>query len=160
MAKKKRGGASKKSSGSARARLATAEGMVSPKQAPLAPPAEDATQFMAVLSRRFTAENLCTRLTALMEAETPPILDKAGVLHTRPDNGVRLRAVELALAYRLGRPVERQQIIHHEEQPSLEGIIKQAQASPVLVDTLIGLLTDIRRQSAESVDSPPTISDG
>ena len=66
-------------------------------------------KFMETLARRFDPEDLADILAEIMQAETPPIVTKDGLVVTRPDYRTRLEGLKFAYAYVVGRPVERQQ---------------------------------------------------
>jgi len=101
------------------------------------------TKMMETLAARFEPEQLCLLLEDLLNAETPPIIDKAGNVHIRPDNGTRMRALEFVFAYIVGRPIERQQIIRANAPASLDDLIERAEKSPIFAQSLMALLERI-----------------
>jgi hypothetical protein len=102
-----------------------------------------ATRVQEALEGEFAPQELAGYYRELMQADRI-YYDRHGKEHRAPDHQVRMAALRDYMDRAHGRPPERQLIIHHEEQPSLDGIIKQAQASPVLLDTLIGLLMELK----------------
>lgn len=105
------------------------------------------TRMMETLAARFEPEQLCLLLEDLLNAETPPIIDKAGVVHVRPDNTTRLRALEFVFAYIVGRPIERQQIIRSNAPASMDDLIARAERSPVFAASLMQVLERIQSGS-------------
>ena len=107
------------------------------------------TKMMETLAARFEPEQLCLLLEDLLNAETPPIIDKAGNVHVRPDNTTRLRALEFVFAYIVGHPIERQQIRHAKAPASLDDLVERAEKSPVFAQSLMALLERITKPKRE-----------
>lgn len=99
-----------------------------------------ARQMMATLARRIDPETLCNRIEEGLEAMTPPIQTKDGKIISRPDYATRLRYIDMAFAYLVGRPVERQEVITGKAPASLDDLVARAQQSPVFRDTMLALL--------------------
>ena len=106
-------------------------------------PGQASTALMDALCRRFTPDSLCDTLAAGLEAMTPPIVTKAGEVLSKPDYATRLRYLELAFAYQVGRPIERQMVIQSSPPATLEDLMEKARASPVFRKTLLDLLSSL-----------------
>lgn len=100
-------------------------------------------KFMETLARRFDPDKLADKLDEIMQAETPPIVTKDGLVVTRPDYRTRLEGLKFVYAYVVGRPVERQEIINHRPPASMDDLLEQAKKSPVFLRTLMGMLQDM-----------------
>lgn len=97
----------------------------------------------AEMVRRY-ADTICDDLDALQKAETT-YTTKTGEVHRKPEWSIRLKALELKMAYIVGRPIERQQIIHSEQPMSLDDLMAEAKRSPAYLQTLLDMLETIKR---------------
>ena len=97
--------------------------------------------FMTALQERFQPDQLFDRLEDAMLAESP--FASNGITEYRPDWSARLKALDMAFAYQIGRPIERQQIISSNAPMSFDDLKKLAQNSPVFRETLISMLRDL-----------------
>lgn len=116
-----------------------------------APAREDfSTGFMRAMQERFPASLLFDRLEDAMTACT--VAKVEGAKYWRPDWGVRLKGLETAIAYLIGRPIERQQIMSSTAPASWEDILKLAGKSPVFRDTLMGMLREMESAPVREVE--------
>lgn len=83
-----------------------------------------------------------------MKAETEFYDLTARKLIKRPDGKTRLAAVELFLAYKEGRPVERK-IIEHHNLDSMEDLEKKLASSPALCETFMAMI--LKAQSLREI---------
>jgi len=104
--------------------------------------------IIAELSRRFTPEKICNRLEALCDAMTPPIKTKDGNLVSRPDCSTRLRALDMLLAYLVGRPIERSMSIRADKPVTWDDMQREASQSPAMRETAIAALIAMRSGNA------------
>jgi len=107
-------------------------------------------EIMDELARRFHASELADKLEAIMSATTPPIVTRDGDVVTRPDYPTRLRAIDLTLAYLVGRPIERTLAIRAGKPQTPESLLDDAAKSPAMCDALIDALVAIRGKQKAS----------
>jgi len=101
---------------------------------------------MAELARRFSPEKIGDLLEELCNAES---VTNGG--RRIADNRTRLAAVTLTLAYLIGRPVERQEIISvNLDADSSAGLFERLKASPALRSSLKKLLEDVEAVDVET----------
>lgn len=112
-------------------------------------PDDAARDTMMMLASEYAPERLKEKLNEMLEA-TETYTNAKGVGYTRPLWSVRAKAVELLLAYIVGRPIERQQIIKTSAPATLDDLIAQAEASPVFLDSLLSLLGHLKAKRAGS----------
>jgi len=104
------------------------------------------TDVVAAIADKFGGEKIAKLLEELCEAES---MTNGGKL--RPDHRTRLAAVSLVLAYLIGRPVERQEIISvNLDADSSEGLFERLKASPALRSSLKQLLEDAETMEIET----------
>lgn len=103
-----------------------------------------ASRLMQEFARRFTG-SLCDDLDELSHAETE-VESKSGEIIVKPEWSIRMRATELKLAYLIGRPIQRQQVLQAQVQPGYEDLVAEARRSPAFRSTLRDLLREIEAQ--------------
>ena len=108
-------------------------------------PDDAARDTMVKLASTYPPEDIVKRLDSMLEA-TETYTTAKGASYTRPSWGPRAKGLELLLAYIIGRPIERQQVIKTTAPLSLEDLVEQAKASPVFLESLIGLLNRIKEE--------------
>lgn len=96
-------------------------------------------EFARLLAAKFPPDLLLDRLDEQMHATY-----FSAVAGEVPDWPARHKGIELCLAYQLGRPIERQQVMQATAPMSWEALLKLAEASPVFRDTLLGMLESLR----------------
>jgi hypothetical protein len=102
------------------------------------------TDVVAAIADQFGGEKIATLLAELCEAES---LTNGG--NRRPDHRTRLAAVTLVLAYLVGRPVERQEIIQvNLDADASEGLMARLKSSPALRSSLKKLLAEVEDAEA------------
>lgn len=99
------------------------------------------------LARRFPASALADKLESIMSATTPPILTRDGDVVSRPDYPTRLRAIDLTLAYLVGRPIERTMSIRAEKPQTPDALLEEATKSPAMLDMLLEALSAAKAKS-------------
>lgn len=89
-------------------------------------------QVHNLIAREAPAERIIRALAGALEAD---MTSRAGV--KEPDYRTRLRAAEVLLAYAIGRPIERQQVITaHARGGLLDDLENRMKRSPSLRDAL------------------------
>jgi hypothetical protein len=106
-------------------------------------PDDAARDTMLTLAREFPPSALVVKLNAMLEA-TESYTSSTGKVITRPNWTPRAKALELLLAYIVGRPIERQQIIKTSAPATLDDLMAQAEASPVFLESLLSLLNHLK----------------
>lgn len=107
---------------------------------PVIHPVDAGRAIMEVLARKFTPDDLMRRLEEGLDAMTPPISTKDGNIVTRPDFPTRHRYIETILAYLVGRPVERQEIISRSAPATLDDLLAKARSSSVFREAMLNVL--------------------
>jgi hypothetical protein len=108
-----------------------------------------------LLDEKIGLEKAIDVLLAQMDAETVFYDLTAKELVTRPDGKTRLAAVELFLAYREGRPIERK-IIETHNVDSLEDVEKKLASSPAMREEFKRMIAaaEAKAQSENTPMSP------
>jgi hypothetical protein len=102
------------------------------------------TDVVAAIADKFGGEKIAKLLEELCEAESLTNGGKA-----RPDHRTRLAAVTLVLAYLIGRPVERQEIVSvNLDADAATGLAERLKSSPALRSSLKKLLEDVEDEGA------------
>jgi hypothetical protein len=100
---------------------------------------DPARAVMDALAGRFTPEVLCAKLEDLMGFEKT-YMNRNGDTISSPDGTVQLKAVETIIAYLVGRPIERQQVMTVAQPATMNDLLDKARKSPVFRSTLRQLL--------------------
>lgn len=97
-------------------------------------------ETMSAIADKFGGGKLADMLWDLTEAKC---ITKGG--HEIADNRTRLAALQLALAYLLGRPVERQEIVSvNLDADSSIGLEERLAKSPALLKSLEGIIARVK----------------
>ena len=109
---------------------------------------------MAAVANKFDGDKLAGLLDELCSAQ---VVTNGG--RQVPDNRTRLAAVTLVLAYLVGRPVERQEIVSvNLDADSMTGLRERLRSSPAMRETLAGLLAEVEADPTTSSMPPgPTV---
>lgn len=98
--------------------------------------------LMEALQRSYSPESIIDEIDALAQA-TVTYVTKDGREFSKPDFSTRLRAVELKIAYLIGKPIERQEVIQHRAPSTLADLEAKAAKSPVFKAGLKKLLAKL-----------------
>ena len=107
---------------------------------------------IAAIADKFGGETMATMLHELCKAEC---ITKGG--HKIADNRTRLAALSLAMAYLIGRPVERQEIISvNLDADATHGLKERLAHSPALRKVLQSMLNEVESPGNDSNSLPAT----
>jgi hypothetical protein len=108
------------------------------------------TDVVSAVASKFGGEKIAELLDELCRAES---MTNGGKL--RPDHRTRLAAVTLVLAYLVGRPVERSEVVTvNLDADSMTGLRERLKSSPAMRDALAGLLAEVAEESTKTDDTP------
>ncbi len=108
-------------------------------------PLDTGREVALMLAARFSADYLERKLREMLNA-TETYVTKTGNEFTRPCWAPRMKALELLLAYQVGRPVERSQSIVVNEPPRREDLLEKAKRSPVFRASLVELIREVKEK--------------
>ena len=114
--------------------------------------------MMEALARAFPPEALVAKYVELLNADVQWV-NKKGKVSKRPDNAVRLRALDMLTVTLVGKPIERVQTIAVTKPTTFDDLIGRAQKSAVFRESLIEMLEKLSsKPQPVEVSSPCTVS--
>lgn len=122
---------------------ANADGMMNDK---VPEPDVNMLRLTEALAARFPWDTVCDKVEELWNAKRP-VAHHGVIIEWVPDCRIQAKMVELALAYREGRPVERSEIITREI-TSLDQVKESARRSPAYLRAMKRVLVEIEAEVA------------
>ena len=98
--------------------------------------------MMEALARAFPPEALVAKYVELLNADVQ-WENKKGKVSKRPDNAIRLRALDMLIMTLVGKPIERVQTIAVTKPPTFDDLIGRARRSAVFRESLIEMLQEL-----------------